>query len=179
MVIGSNPILPILLTSIDIYSKQRDNKQIIRMDRIQTLTSNPKIQQFIRFFISGGLAFIVDFGILMILLYIVKYNDSYTVQIFGVTLHLVYANLISTFLGTVASFILNKYYAFQSRTNTRETSRQFSQFFVVGIFNYFVHNILFGYATLLGIPAPISKFFLIALQMIWSFFLYKIVVFKK
>jgi putative flippase GtrA len=149
------------------------------MEKIQTLIKNPKVQQFIRFFISGGLAFIVDFGILMFLLYIVKYTDSYTVQIFGVTLHLVYANLVSTFLGTVASFVLNKYYAFQSRTGGRETSKQFSQFFVVGIFNYFVHNILFGYATLLGIAAPIAKFVLIALQMIWSFFLYKIVVFKK
>lgn len=149
------------------------------MEKLKALLKTYRVQQFIRFFISGGLAFLVDFGILMVLLYVFKYTDSYTVGIFGVTLHLVYANLISTFLGTVVSFILNKYYAFQSRTNSRETSKQFSQFFVVGVFNYFVHNILFGYATLLIIPAPVAKFVLIALQMVWSFFLYKIVVFKK
>jgi len=133
---------------------------------IKTFTSD----QFKKYFISGITAFGTDYIILNILT--AATNDSHI----KIIVNLSVPNLISTFFGMIVSYILNRLYAFKSN---KDVVKEGSKFILVVSINYIVSNILFGFMVYnIKIIAPIAKIFVVGLQMLWTYFLYKFFVFK-
>jgi len=140
------------------------------------------IIQFGKYFAAGITAFAVDFGILNGLIYIFKVNPYLYIP-FAISID----NLFSTLIGAIVSYLLNKYFAFQSKKSVAQES---GKFILVVVFNYILSNILFGILVSIvgGIfsashitvvqPETLAKIITIGLQMIWTFFLYKLFVFK-
>lgn len=144
---------------------------------IETFTS----PLFIKYFICGFSAFMIDFIILNIEAHVLKFNPKFYVFNFPIEIN----NIISSFIGLTISYILNRLYAFKSDKNVIKESLKF---LAVGIFNYLISNFLYSlilatiFASTTGIlynlKESITKFFVIGLQMIWTFFLYKFLVFE-
>lgn len=68
------------------------------------------VGQFLRYFVTGGLAFIVDFGVFSLALY---YFD----------IHYLIANLIGLMAGNVVNYLLSIGWVFSSEKRTMEKHR--------------------------------------------------------
>jgi len=154
--------------------------------KIKILISRFRTKEFLRFFVSGSTAFLVDFVILNLLilafnfnnnvLYILGIKINITVKIIGIAIFI--PNVISTIFGIITTFSLNKYWTFKSKINTifSETWR----FGLVLIFNYILNNILFGLIRQnFYLSDQVIKIVVTGMQMFWTFLLYKFVVFRK
>jgi len=128
-------------------------------------------KEFIKFFISGFSAFLVDTTVLLFQTMILHFTSV----VAGV---LVVPNLISSLLGLIVSYLLNRYWSF--RAGDKSMIRQGAKFLAVSVFSYTLHNILFGlFNVQLGLEDFVAKVAVLMLQMIWNYLLYKFVVFNK
>lgn len=152
----------------------------------QKLKFKPFLVKFLKYFISGFTAFLVDFLILFLLIRIFDLTDNRIIALFNLQIKesiesfgiLIYLpNVISTFFGIVVSFLLNKYWAFGKRKT--KVLGESIRYGIVLIFNYFLNNLLFGLIKqYFSLNPLIIKFIVSGIQMFWTFFLYKIFVFK-
>lgn len=125
---------------------------------------------FIRFFIVGVTAFIVDAGLLYLLLYVLNFNPIW----FGL---ISIANVISVICGLVTSYMLNRIWSFEAREE--RIASQGMRFVAVFISIYIGNQILFGLLTVqLTMQPLVAKVVVTFVQMFVSYFLYRKVVFK-
>lgn len=129
-------------------------------------------QEFQRFFIVGVTAFLLDFGLLNFMTYILDFRV--------VLFDLIYLpNIISTVTAVIYGFILQKRWTFKD-TSSAQSKIQLTKYFSVHLLNLILYNsILFGILLNLGVLIPIAKIITNTLQMFSSYILFKKFVFKK
>src|SRR5687767_8089431 len=119
--------------------------------------------QFVKFFVVGFSAFLVDFGLLTFQIYVLKFNPF--VGIISI------ANAISVTVAIVYSFILQRTWTFRSQD--KRVVRQGGKYVAVALFSITLNSIIYGFLIQFGFIPPLAKFVVTGLQMVWSFVLYK------
>lgn len=125
--------------------------------------------QFVRFFIIGISTFAIDFLLLTLFIILLGISsDEY--------LKLTVANICSAVVAIVINFIIQKRWAFQSKS--KSVGKEASKFIAVHIFNLITYQtVLFSVINFL-LPALLTKIVVTAIQIVSSFVLYKHFVFK-
>lgn len=136
------------------------------MQRLKSLFLS---KQFIKYFISGFSAFLVDFGLLNFQIYVLKFDPL----IFG---YLRFANVISTLAGLTVTFLLNRYWAFGERRNAN-AAKHGGKFIFSSTIVWIIHNLSYSGLVNIGLIAPIAKLIVMAVQMVLNYFIYRFVIF--
>jgi putative flippase GtrA len=126
--------------------------------------------EFLRFFVAGSSAFLTDLIILQFLIRIVGFNPQVLGTLSG-------ANIISSTVGMIISFYLNRNWSFKAKEG--KIAGQTVRFLIVQAFSWFLNNLLFGIFTFqFGVNVTVTKIGVTLAQMVWNFFLYKLFVFR-
>lgn len=139
-------------------------------------------KQFLKYFIVGLSGAVIDFGLLLTQVYILRFSPFFTVSFnvldFPFNIDISVANAISAMTAIVYSFFLQRSWAFNAKDE--KIRHQLYRYILVVGFTYLYTNILFGFFVVNhGITEGISKMLVTMLQMVTSYILYKYVVFKK
>lgn len=137
---------------------------------------------FLKFFVSGFSAFIIDTIILNILIF--SLNDGVeTAPLFGIVTT---EKLVSGSLGIIISFILNKYWTFSNQKS--KLISQGYKMFISYVFSILLGAVLITlYINILtwqnviyigNVIPTMSNFLTVGTIMIMNFFIYKYIVFK-
>lgn len=128
-------------------------------------TDNWFIQLF-RYFFVGGFAFLVDYGLLVLL-----------TEVFG--LHYLVSATISFLAGLVVNYLLSTSWIFRKSTLENKWA-EFLIFAVIGVVGLGLNNLLlYLFTDKLHIHYMISKLLTTAIVMIWNFGARKIILFNK
>lgn len=125
--------------------------------------------QFLRYLVTGGLAFVVDFGLFALCLYALDW-------------HYLLANLVGLMAGLVLNYAMSIVWVFTAceRTLERRKVAEFTLFAFVGIagvgINQFLMYLMVG---LLGLNEMISKMVAAALVLMWNFGARKLMLFRE
>lgn len=128
-------------------------------------TDNWFIQLF-RYFFVGGFAFLVDYGLLVLL-----------TEVFG--LHYLVSATISFLAGLVVNYLLSTSWIFRKSTLENKWA-EFLIFAVIGVVGLGLNNLLlYLFTDKLHIHYMISKLLTTAIVMIWNFGARKVILFNK
>ena len=127
-------------------------------------TENTLIQLF-RYGFVGGAAFLVDYGVLVLL-----------TEVFG--MHYLLSATISFILGLVTNYLLSVVWVFNNRTVGNRWA-EFVVFAVIGVIGLgFNALIMYVCTDKMGIHYMISKIISTVIVFFWNFFARKFVLFK-
>jgi putative flippase GtrA len=141
------------------------NKVLASFIAKMTDKTNNTLYQIIRYLFVGGIAFIVDFGLLYLL--------TEKVRIY----YLLSAS-ISFIAGLVVNYVLSIIWVFNNRIVSKK-SVEFIIFTVIGIVGLILNNFLLWYFTeMLGLYYLISKIIATLSTLIWNFAARKLVLFR-
>ncbi|MCS7317417.1 MAG: GtrA family protein [Candidatus Dojkabacteria bacterium] len=131
-----------------------------------------KNQKSIKYVVTGIVSWINDTTVLLILTTLI--SDRY-VQLQPLFFPIFLPNAISTLVGSVTSFVLNKYFVFG---NKGEIMNQSYRYVTILVFNYFLHNLIFNliYASI-QLSEILIKMIVTILQATWTFYFFKHFVF--
>ncbi len=134
------------------------------MDRIDT--QNRYLQRrTVRYVISGILSFIIENVVF-----------SSSADIVGLTV--VYSNTISILIALLVNFFVSKNFVFQNKTK-HKPFRQFSLYAGLVLFNLIVSTILINYLISYDVIGYVAKFLVTSLAVVWTYIIYKKIVFKE
>lgn len=140
-----------------IIGRIKDNKLVSELITQKTLA------QFGKYLVTGGISAGTEFSLLILLTEYFK-------------LWYITSNSIAYSSGFVISFLMNKYWSFNSRENF---GRQLAMYGVLFFINLGLSTALMYLLTsVLGILYIISKIFVMGLIVLWNFLLYKKVIYK-
>lgn len=131
--------------------------------------NTPLLNQFFRYLFTGGLAFIVDFGLFALCL-----------RVFG--WHYLIANLIGLIAGLVINYVISIKWVFADckRNFGKAKKIEFSIFSVIGIlgvgFNQLLMLLMVGYAN---IDEIFSKIVSAGVVLVYNFLARKFILFTK
>lgn len=129
------------------------------------------IMQFFKFGIVGGIAFVVDYGIMVFLK-----------EVFGV--YYLIASTISFSISTVVNYLLSMRYVFVSRDDIKKRT-EFLSFVVLSIIGLGINQLVMYLMTDVIIGDRLKRGYLIAklvataIVMIWNFITRKVFLDKK
>ena len=127
-------------------------------------TDNVLIQLF-RYGFVGGAAFLVDYGVLVLL-----------TEVFG--MHYLLSATISFILGLVTNYLLSVVWVFNNRTLGNRWA-EFTVFAVIGVIGLGLNALIMYVCTdKMGIHYMISKIISTVIVFFWNFFARKFVLFK-
>lgn len=145
----------------------------------------PAIGQFIRFGLIGGMNTGVDLVILNILMFLTGFVDGTPYTLF---------KSISFLFAATFSYFMNKRWAFKD-TSKKKSVQKFSQFFIVSIIGAVINvsvatlvvaylkpmvgNEIFSIGISGQLWGTVGALFGTAVGLVWNFFGYKFLVFKK
>lgn len=119
-------------------------------------------RQFLRYLLSGGMAFVLDFGTFKLLMYV------FDVWYVG-------ASFAGSVVGFFAAFTFHKYIVFQKH---KQTTSQFIRYCLLQLFNAIAQTVLvYVFVEYLGVPPELGKVMSIACSVLWNFVLYKLFVY--
>lgn len=127
------------------------------------------VGQFLRYFVTGGLAFIVDFGVFSLALY---YFD----------IHYLIANLIGLMAGNVVNYLLSIGWVFSSEKRTMEKHRliEITVFMLISLVGMGLNEyLMYVFVGLLAIQEMVSKVGAAVIVLLYNFFARKYILFKK
>ncbi len=146
------------------------------------------MNQFFRFFVVGIVNFIVDISVFSFLIYFFPFGKDVVIFTFFsivVTLFSVF-KFISFLTANINSFFLNRIWTFGS-SNKNTVGLEYVLFLFVSLIGVFINVVVFSYVfgymdrffnnsfLIANLSAVLGSFF----AMVWNFFGYKILVFKK
>lgn len=134
------------------------------MEEFKKLTYFLYHHHFVRYLFVGGTTFILDLGILFILHGKLKLN-------------LAGSTSVAYWLSTVYNFNLNRYWTFDSREKD-SLKRHITTYLMLLIFNY-LFTVTFVSIVGTHINYLLAKSFAVAIQMSWTYFVYKNYIFIK
>jgi len=124
------------------------------------------IIQFFRYCFVGGLAFIVDYGLLYML---TEYAG----------LHYLVSATISFVAGLLVNYALSTWWIFR-KSKLKNKMAEFTIFALIGVIGLGLNNLLlYLFTDVIGIYYMVSKLITAALVMIWNFAGRKIILFKN
>ena len=127
-------------------------------------TENTLIQLF-RYGFVGGAAFLVDYGVLVLL-----------TEVFG--MHYLLSATISFILGLVTNYLLSVVWVFNNRTLGNRWA-EFTVFAIIGVIGLGLNALIMYVCTdKMGIHYMISKIISTVIVFFWNFFARKFVLFK-
>ena len=127
-------------------------------------TENTLIQLF-RYGFVGGAAFLVDYGVLVLL-----------TEVFG--MHYLLSAPISFILGLVTNYLLSVVWVFNNRTLGNRWA-EFTVFAIIGVIGLGLNALIMYVCTdKMGIHYMISKIISTVIVFFWNFFARKVVLFK-
>lgn len=125
--------------------------------------------QFLRYLVTGGLAFVVDFGLFALCLYVFNW-------------HYLLANFVGLVAGLVLNYAMSIVWVFTAckRTFERRKIAEFALFTIVGFAGVGLNQLLM-YLMVDGfeVNEMISKMVAAVLVLIWNFGARKLMLFKK
>lgn len=128
-------------------------------------TDNGVIQLF-RYLFVGGFAFLVDYGLLVLL-----------TEVFG--LHYLVSATLSFLAGLVVNYLLSTSWIFR-RSTLENKWTEFLIFAIIGVVGLGLNNLLlYLFTDKCGIHYMISKLLTTALVMLWNFGARKMILFNK
>ena len=124
--------------------------------------------QFIRYFITGGIAFVVDFSVFALCLSVFEF-------------HYLIANAISLILGLIVNYIISIRFVFVAcKRNIKNKPLEFSYFAFIGILGVCLNQLFLYLLVDLARFSPIfSKIMASALVLMWNFLARKLLLFKN
>lgn len=136
----------------------------LKKNRILSDFLTPKaLAQFKRYLITGFLSFGIEYSIFYILYDALK-------------LWYIPSNSIAMVTGFVVSFLLNRFWSFQSKDNPY---RQLLLYALLFVFNLAFSNLLmYLLSDIAGITPLISKVLVMGIIVVWNFILYKKIIYR-
>ena len=124
------------------------------------------LSEFVKYFIAGGLAFIVDFSILMLLY-----------RLFHV--HYLMATAIGLLFGFTITYLLSIKWVFRYRSVSDQKS-EVSIFFFIGIIGFILSELIMwiGVDILLS-TVSMTKLIATGIVFVWNFVIRKILLFRS
>lgn len=128
-------------------------------------TNNFLVQLF-RYCFVGGIAFLVDYGLLYLL------SDK-----FG--LHYLVSSSIAFIAGVVVNYIISTFWVF-SESKYKDKRKEFAIFAIIGVIGLaLTEGLMWLFTGVIGIHYMISKIITAALVLMWNFLARKIILFTK
>lgn len=122
--------------------------------------------QFFRYCFVGGLAFLVDYGLLYLL------SDK-----FG--LHYLVSASIAFIAGLVVNYVISTYWVF-SESKYQNKRKEFAIFAIIGIIGLgLTEALMWLFTEPVGLHYMLSKLITAALVLLWNFLARKIILFTK
>lgn len=135
------------------------------LDKIFVRSTDNTLIQFFRYLFVGGLAFVVDFGLLYVL-----------TEFCG--LHYLLSATISFTAGLMINYLISMVWIFQSSGYNKLV--EFLTFAAIGIVGLLLTNLLMWVFTdHVGVHYMISKMLTTAIVLSWNFFARKYILFSK
>ena len=125
--------------------------------------------QFVRYLVTGGLAFVVDFGLFALCLYVLDW-------------HYLLANLVGLVAGLVLNYAMSIVWVFTAckRTLEKQKAAEFVLFALVGIAGVGINQLLmYLMVDGMALNEMLSKIIAAALVLMWNFGARKLLLFKK
>ena len=142
-------------------------------DKIRTLRERfPRkslLGQFLRYLVTGGLAFVVDFGLFAVCLYMLDW-------------HYLLANLVGLVAGLALNYALSIAWVFTACERTLEKQKviEFTLFALVGIAGVGINQaLMYLMVGLLDWNEMASKMIAAVLVLMWNFGARKLMLFRK
>ena len=142
-------------------------------DKIRTLRERfPRkslLGQFLRYLVTGGLAFVVDFGLFAVCLYMLDW-------------HYLLANLVGLVAGLALNYALSIVWVFTACERTLEKQKviEFTLFALVGIAGVGINQaLMYLMVGLLDWNEMASKMIAAVLVLMWNFGARKLMLFRK
>ena len=132
------------------------------MEELKRLTLFLYRHHFVRYLLVGGTTFVIDFGILYILHGIMNLN-------------LAASTSVAYWVSISYNFLFNRYWTFDVREK-ESLLRHMTTYFMLLLFNY-LFTVIF--VSILGehINYVIAKALAVAIQMTWTYYVYKKYIF--
>ena len=122
--------------------------------------------QFFRYCFVGGLAFLVDYGLLFLL------SDK-------VGLHYLLSASIAFIAGLVVNYVISTFWVF-SESKYSDKRKEFAIFAIIGIIGLgLTEGLMWFFTDLVGLHYMLSKLVTAALVLLWNFIARKIILFTK
>lgn len=134
------------------------------MQKIKTFTLYFYRHHFVRYLVVGGSTFALDFGILFTLHGLLGLN-------------LAASTSVAYWVSISYNFVLNRYWTFDSR-ETESLKRHMTTYFMLLVANY-LFTVTFVSIVGTHINYVVAKALSVAIQMIWTYQIYKKYIFTK
>ena len=132
------------------------------------LYNNPLFAQFLRYLFTGGLAFVVDFGLFALCL-----------RVLG--LHYLWANFIGLIAGLVINYIISILWVFKGCHRIYEKSKkaEFTIFSIIGFIGVGLNQLLMLLMVgCMSLDEFVSKIISAAIVLAWNFLARKFILFR-
>ncbi len=120
--------------------------------------------QFFKYLVSGGISFLLDF-----------FAFYFGLYVFG--LSIINANMLGMLTGFISGFFLYQYWAFANKNFALPAFLYMTLLFVINIF--VVSYLIDGLINILQLRAELAKIILQVSVVVWNFFIYKFLIFRK
>ncbi len=136
------------------------------MQQMSIISKETVIAQFLRYLVVGGIAFAVDFGVLVLL------TETLSVWYFT-------SAAIAFCSGLATNYLLSITWVFSTRSLTNQGA-EFAIFSIIGIVGLSWNQLLMYLGTdVVRFDYRISKLFTVAIILVWNFGMRKILLFSR
>lgn len=125
--------------------------------------------QFLRYFVTGGLAFVADFGL-------------FAVAVYCFDIHYLVSNLIGLAAGSVINYLLTIGWVFSTEKRTMENHRvlEIAVFIVISLLGMAFNEVLmYVFVGMCGAQEMVSKAVAAVVVMMWNFVARKFIMFRS
>ena len=141
------------------------NLRLITSRLLKEKTDNVFIQLF-RYCFVGGLAFLVDYGLLYFL------SDK-------LGIHYLISASIAFIAGLIVNYVISTYWVF-SVSKYKEKGKEFAIFALIGVIGLgLTEGLMWLFTDVAGLHYMFSKLITAAIVLLWNFFARKIILFSK
>jgi len=140
---------------------------------------NKSFMQIGKFALVGGVNFLLDLGVLNLLIFLTGFASGWFYSIF---------KGVSFIVAVINSYLLNKFWTFSDQKQDKKIGKEFLSFIVISLIGLFINNIVASFlVNYVGPQAGISEnlwanigaITASFIGMFWNFVGYKFIVFKK
>jgi putative flippase GtrA len=122
-------------------------------------------KRFIKYFLVGGIAFVMDYSLSMLFFSILKFTE-------------VLSNTLSVFIVSIMKFFINKKFTFKNKSKKSKEQLMMS-FVVMGFYIIFTSTLVYLFSNILKIPFYLTKVIVVLLGVSVNYYLDKKLTFNK